>query len=91
MCRLSLTYISTIKRAKAAGIFGTKMRSNINSANEAGIKKVVEQQFAVGKQIIAAGLIPIIEPEVNIHSPDKAESEAILKKGMRVGTKTKKL
>ena len=71
-----------LKRAKAAGIFGTKMRSNINSANEAGIQKVVEQQFAVGKQIIAAGLIPIIEPEVNIHSADKAESETILKKAL---------
>ena len=71
-----------LKRAKAAGIFGTKMRSNINSANEAGIQKVVDQQFAVGKQIIAAGLIPIIEPEVNIHSADKAECEAILKKAL---------
>ena len=69
-----------LKRAKAAGIFGTKMRSNINSANETGIQKVVQQQFAVGKQIIAAGLIPIIEPEVNIHSADKADSEKILKK-----------
>ena len=69
-----------LKRAKAAGIFGTKMRSNINSANEDGIKTVVEQQFAVGKQIIAAGLVPIIEPEVNIQSPDKAASEEILEK-----------
>ena len=69
-----------LKRAKAAGIFGTKMRSNINSANETGIQKVVQQQFAVGKQIIAAGLIPIIEPEVNIQSADKADSEKILKK-----------
>ena len=73
-----------LKRAKAAGIFGTKMRSNINSANEDGIKAVVEQQFAVGKQIIAAGLVPIIEPEVNIQSPDKAKSEEILKKELLV-------
>jgi fructose-bisphosphate aldolase class I len=55
------------------------MRSVIKSANREGIKKVVAQQFEVGKQIIAAGLIPIIEPEVDIHSPDKTESEAILK------------
>lgn len=60
-------------------IFGTKMRSVIKSANREGIKKVVAQQFEVGKQIIAAGLIPIIEPEVDIHSADKAESETILK------------
>lgn len=68
-----------LKRAKAKGCYGTKMRSNINSANEAGIKAVVEQQFEIGKQIIAAGLIPIIEPEVNIKSPDKATCEEILK------------
>lgn len=67
-------------RAKAKGIFGTKMRSNINSANEEGIKAIVAQQFEVGKQIIGHGLVPIIEPEVNIKSSDKAESEAILKK-----------
>lgn len=67
-------------RAKAKGIFGTKMRSNINSANEEGIKAIVAQQFEVGKQIIGHGLVPILEPEVNIKSADKAESEAILKK-----------
>ena len=67
-----------LKRAKAAGIFGTKMRSVINGANEKGIKAVVAQQFEVGDQIRAAGLVPIIEPEVNIHAPDKAAAEAIL-------------
>ena len=68
-----------LMRAKEKNIFGTKMRSVIKEANPEGIKKVVDQQFEVGKQIIAAGLVPIIEPEVDIHSVDKAESEAILK------------
>ncbi|WP_319467196.1 fructose bisphosphate aldolase [uncultured Trichococcus sp.] len=68
-----------LARANERHIFGTKMRSVIKSANREGIKKVVAQQFEVGKQILAAGLIPIIEPEVDIHSTDKAESEAILK------------
>ena len=66
-------------KAKAAGIFGTKMRSTINQANPAGIAANVKQQFEVGKQICAAGFVPIIEPEVNIHCPDKAEAEDILK------------
>lgn len=74
-----------MKRAKAKNIFGTKMRSNINSANEEGIKAVVAQQFEVGKQIIGHGLVPILEPEVNIKSADKAESEAILKKYLLEG------
>jgi fructose-bisphosphate aldolase class I len=69
-----------LKRAKSKGCYGTKMRSVINSANEAGIKAIVDQQFEVGKQIIAAGLIPIIEPEVNIKSADKEKCEEILKK-----------
>ena len=69
-----------LDRAVEKGIFGTKMRSTINSANEAGIQAVVEQQFAVGAQIIAKGLVPIIEPEVNIHAADKAECEEILKR-----------
>lgn len=68
-----------LARGKAKGIFGTKMRSVIKEANKLGIAAVVEQQFAVGKQIVAAGLVPIIEPEVDIHCPDKAEAEAILK------------
>ena len=67
-----------LARAKAGGIFGTKMRSVINQANAEGIAANVAQQFEIGKQIIAAGLVPIIEPEVNIHCPDKAEAEAML-------------
>jgi fructose-bisphosphate aldolase class I len=67
-----------LKKAKAAGIFGTKMRSVIKEANKAGIQAIVDQQFEVGKQIVAAGLVPIIEPEVDIHCPDKAAAEAIL-------------
>ena len=68
-----------LDRAKAAGIFGTKMRSNINSANPDGIKAVVAQQFAIGKQICAHGLVPIIEPEVNINAADKADCEEFLR------------
>jgi fructose-bisphosphate aldolase class I len=67
-----------LEKAKAAGIFGTKMRSVIKQANEAGIKAVVDQQFEVGRQIVAAGLVPIIEPEVDIHCPDKAAAEDML-------------
>ncbi len=69
-----------LKRAKAKNVFGTKMRSVIKQANPKGIAAVVQQQFDVGRQIIAAGLVPIIEPEVDIHCPQKAEAEAILKK-----------
>jgi len=68
-----------LARARAKGIFGTKMRSVIKQANPAGIKAVVDQQFAVGRQIIAAGLVPIIEPEVDIKCPDKAAAEDLLK------------
>ena len=67
-----------LEKGKAAGIFGTKMRSVIKQANPAGIKAVVDQQFEVGRQIVAAGLVPIIEPEVDIHCPDKAEAEQML-------------
>jgi fructose-bisphosphate aldolase class I len=67
-----------LEKAKAAGIFGTKMRSVIKEANAAGIKAVVDQQFEVGRRIVAAGLVPIIEPEVDIHCPDKAAAEDIL-------------
>ena len=69
-----------LARAVAKGIFGTKMRSVIKVANEVGIKAVVAQQFEVGRQILRAGLVPIIEPEVDIHSPSKAEAEVILKR-----------
>jgi fructose-bisphosphate aldolase class I len=68
-----------LRKAKAKGIFGTKMRSVIKQANAQGISAVVAQQFEVGRQIIAAGLVPIIEPEVDIHCPDKAAAEALLK------------
>lgn len=69
-------------RARDKGIFGTKMRSVIKQASASGIESVVAQQFAVGRQIIAAGLVPIIEPEVDIHCPDKAAAEAMLKTAM---------
>jgi fructose-bisphosphate aldolase class I len=69
-----------LARAKAKGIFGTKMRSVIKQADPAGIRAIVDQQFAIGKQIIAAGLVPIIEPEVDIKCPDKAAAEDLLKK-----------
>ena len=68
-----------LKRAVDKGIFGTKMRSVIKIADSTGIKNVVAQQFAVGRQILAAGLVPIIEPEVDINSPSKDEAEKILK------------
>jgi fructose-bisphosphate aldolase, class I len=68
-----------LDKAKAKGIFGTKMRSFIKQANAAGIKDIVSQQFEVARQIIAAGLVPIIEPEVDIHCPEKAKAEEVLK------------
>lgn len=68
-----------MKRAVANGVFGTKMRSVISEANAEGITAVVKQQFEVGKQILGHGLIPIIEPEVDIKSPTKKECEALLK------------
>jgi len=68
-----------LKRANERHIFGTKMRSVIKKASQTGIKKVVDQQFEVANKIIAAGLVPIIEPEVDIHNTDKAECETILK------------
>ena len=67
-----------LDKANVAGIFGTKMRSVIKEANEAGIKAVVDQQFEIGRRIVAAGLVPIIEPEVDINCPDKAAAEDIL-------------
>ena len=70
----------TLARAKNRHIFGTKMRSVIKKANESGIKKIVDQQFEYGKWIIDAGLVPIIEPEVDIKSADKKESEKIMKR-----------
>ncbi|MEY3987271.1 MAG: hypothetical protein RL080_611 [Actinomycetota bacterium] len=68
-----------LTRAVSKGIFGTKMRSVIKLANKAGIDAVVKQQFEVGRQILAAGLVPIIEPEVDINSPEKSAAEDLLK------------
>ena len=67
-----------LEKARAVDVFGTKMRSVIKQASESGIQAIVEQQFEIGKQIIAAGLVPIIEPEVDINCPDKARAEDIL-------------
>ncbi len=68
-----------LARAVGKGVFGTKMRSVIKLADEAGVAAVVDQQFEVGRQILGAGLVPIIEPEIDIHSPQKAAAEALLK------------
>ena len=68
-----------LEKASARNVFGTKMRSVIKSADAAGIEKVVSQQFEVGRQIVAAGLTPIIEPEVDINAPDKREAEELLR------------
>lgn len=67
------------ERAVGLGVFGTKMRSVVQLANETGVNAVVEQQFEVAKEIIAAGLVPIIEPEVDIHSPEKEAAEGLLR------------
>jgi fructose-bisphosphate aldolase class I len=68
-----------LKKAKSKDVFGTKMRSVIKQANQGGIDAVVKQQFDIGKQIVAAGLVPIIEPEVDIKTPNKAGAEEMLK------------
>ena len=68
-----------LDKAKGKRIFGTKMRSFVKQANAAGIKDIVTQQFEAARQIIAAGLVPIVEPEVDIHCPDKGEAETLLK------------
>ena len=68
-----------LQKANAQDVFGTKMRSVVKLANPVGIKAVVAQQFDIGKQILAAGLVPIIEPEVDINSPEKAEAEGMLR------------
>jgi fructose-bisphosphate aldolase class I len=70
---------SLLKRANDKGMFGTKMRSVIKLANDAGVKSIVDQQFEIGRQILATGLVPIIEPEVDIKSPEKADAEELLK------------
>jgi len=68
-----------LARAVDRGVFGTKMRSVVKLADKAGINAVVDQQFEVGRQILAAGLVPIIEPEVDINSPEKEAAEDLLK------------
>jgi fructose-bisphosphate aldolase class I len=73
-----------LDKANARGVFGTKMRSVIKRASASGIERVVEQQFEIGRRICAAGLVPIIEPEVDINAPDKAEAEAILAERLTV-------
>lgn len=73
------------KRAVGKGVFGTKMRSVINSADPAGVQAIAEQQFEIGNQILANGLVPILEPEINIKSADKAESEKLLRDALLKG------
>lgn len=74
-----------LERGVAKGIFGTKERSVINDANEAGVNAIAAQQFEVGKQVLSHGLVPILEPEVNIKAPNKAEAEAQLKAALLAG------
>jgi len=76
---------ATLDRARAKGVFGTKERSVVKEADATGIAAIVRQQFEVGKEVIAHGLVPILEPEVDIHCPDKAEAEAILEAEIRKG------
>jgi fructose-bisphosphate aldolase class I len=71
-----------LARATAKGVFGTKMRSVIKLANDAGVKSVVQQEFDAARQILAADLVPIIEPEIDIRSPQKAEAEVLLKSAL---------
>ena len=71
-----------LDKARAKRVFGTKMRSVIKQADEAGIRDIVNQQFEVGQQIISADLVPIVEPEVDIHCPEKAKAEQLLKAGI---------
>jgi fructose-bisphosphate aldolase, class I len=74
-----------LHKANAKRIFGTKMRSVVKQANGAGIKDIVTQQFEVARQIIAADLVPIVEPEVDIHCPEKAKAEELLKVALLEG------
>lgn len=74
-----------LARAKGLGVYGTKMRSVVKMANPVGIKAIIDQQFEVGKQIIKAGLVPILEPEMDITSPEKAEAEDIIKAEILAG------
>ncbi|MGI5126509.1 fructose bisphosphate aldolase [Pseudonocardia sp. CA-107938] len=69
----------TLAAARAKGMFGTKMRSVVKHADDAGIAAIADQQFELGRRILDAGLVPILEPEVDIHSPTKAEADALLR------------
>jgi len=71
-----------LERANRKGIFGTKMRSVVSEGNAAGIGRALDQQFELGQRILASGLVPILEPEVSIGAPDKAEAERLLKQGI---------
>jgi fructose-bisphosphate aldolase, class I len=71
-----------LARAQDERVFGTKMRSVIKLADEDGIRRIVEQQFEVGERILATGLVPILEPEVDIHSPQKSEAEQLLRRSL---------
>jgi len=74
-----------LKRAKAKGVFGTKMRSVVKQADAVGIAAIVRQQFEIGKQILGQDLVPILEPEIDINCPDKAEAEELLRKELLAG------
>jgi fructose-bisphosphate aldolase, class I len=74
-----------LQRALKKNVFGTKMRSVIKVGDEAGVKAIADQQFEIGRQIAATGLVPILEPEIDIHSPNKAEAEAMLKGALLAG------
>ena len=76
-----------LKKAKSKGIFGTKERSVIKQNNPEGIKAVVKQQFEVARQVLSHGLVPIVEPEVDIKNPDKKGSEEVLKKEIHRGAR----
>jgi fructose-bisphosphate aldolase class I len=71
-----------LERAVKKGIFGTKMRSVVAEGNAAGIARILDQQFEIGQQILKTGLVPILEPEVSINAPDKAEAERLLRQGI---------
>jgi len=79
MMKPMLELTPLLDKAKSKRIFGTKMRSVIKQANPVGIKNIVNQQFEIGHRIIAPGLVPIVEPEVDIHCPEKAKAEELLK------------
>ena len=77
-----------LERALRKGVFGTKMRSVIQRASRTGVQAVVDQQFDLGRRILAGGLVPIIEPEVSIEAPDKAEAESLLEQAILAGLRT---